>query len=77
MKAQANSVRIYINLARSWTAFSVCSRHRASQVALVRNNSAVQEIQEMWVESLCGEDLLEYEIATDSSILAWNIPWTD
>ena len=34
----------------------------------------------MWktrVRSLGGEDLLEEEMATHSSILAWKIPWTE
>ena len=34
-------------------------------------------IQEMWVQSLCWEDPLEKEMATHSSILAWEIPWTE
>ena len=32
---------------------------------------------ETWVRSLGREDVLEKEIATHSSILAWRIPWTD
>ena len=35
------------------------------------------EIQEMWVQSLGPEDPLEEEMATHSSILAWEIPWTE
>ena len=31
---------------------------------------------EMWVLSLGWEDPLEKEMATHSSILAWEIPWT-
>ena len=31
-------------------------------------------MQEMWVQTLCQEDPLEEEIATHSSILAWEIP---
>ena len=31
----------------------------------------------MWVGSLGWEDPLEEEIATHSSILAWEIPWTE
>ena len=31
----------------------------------------------MWVWSLGGEDPLEKEMATRSSILAWRIPWTE
>ena len=32
---------------------------------------------ETWVHSLGWEDLLEKEMATHSSILAWKIPWTE
>ena len=31
----------------------------------------------MQVQSLGWEDLLEKEMATHSSILAWRIPWTE
>ena len=34
-------------------------------------------IRETWVRSLGWEDLLEKEIATHSSTLAWKIPWTE
>ena len=34
-------------------------------------------MQEMWVRSLGGEDPLEKEMVTHSSILAWEIPWTE
>ena len=37
----------------------------------------MQEIQEMQVRSLGGEDPLEKEMATHSSILAWEIPRTE
>ena len=50
----------------------------ASLVAqMVKNSPAVQETQEVWVQSQGGEDLLEKEMATHSSILAWEIPWTE
>ena len=32
---------------------------------------------EMWVCSLSWEDPLEKDMATNSSILAWEIPWTE
>ena len=32
---------------------------------------------ETWVQSLGQEDLLEKEMATHSSVLAWKIPWTE
>ena len=34
-------------------------------------------MQEMWVQSLGQEDPLEKQMATHSSILAWENPWTE
>ena len=51
------------------------SLHSPSLVAqTLKNLPAMQEIQ---VQSLGWEDLLEKEMATHSSILAWKIPWTE
>ena len=44
---------------------------------MVNNLPAVQETPQMQVQSLGWEDPLEKEVATHSSILAWNIPWTE
>ena len=33
--------------------------------------------QEMWLQSLGQEGPLEKERATHSSVLAWEIPWTE
>ena len=41
---------------------------------MVRNLCAVQETQ---VQSLSWEDPLEKGMAPHSSILAWEIPWTE
>ena len=41
---------------------------------MVKNLSVKQET---WVQSLGWEDPLEVEVATHSSILAWEIPWTE
>ena len=41
---------------------------------LVKNPHSVQEA---WVRSLGLGDPLEKEIATHSSIRAWEIPWTE
>ena len=41
---------------------------------MVKNLPAVQESQ---VRFLGREDPLEEEVATHSSILAWEIPWTE
>ena len=43
----------------------------------VKNPPAMQEIQEMQVQSLGWEDTLDEGIATHSSILDWRIPWTE
>ena len=37
----------------------------------------MQEMQEMQVRSLGGEDPLERDIATHSSVLAWEVPWIE
>ena len=37
----------------------------------------MQKTQEIQVQSLGREDPLEKEMATHSSILAWEIPWTE
>ena len=37
----------------------------------------MQETQEMQVQSLGGEDPLEKKMATHSSIVVWEIPWTE
>ena len=44
---------------------------------LVKNPPAVQKMQKMQVQSLGWEDPLEKEMATHSSILAWETPWTE
>ena len=41
---------------------------------VVKNPSAMQETR---VPSLDRKDLLEEEMATHSSVLAWRIPWTE
>ena len=41
---------------------------------MVENPPAMQE---RWVQSLVKEDPLEKEMATNSSILAWEIPQTE
>ena len=52
-----------------------CQKLSASKVVWwVKNPPVTQETQ---VRSLGQEDLLEEEMATHSSILAWRIPWTE
>ena len=43
----------------------------------VKNPPAIQEPQEICVQSLLGEDPLEEGMAAHSSILVWRIPWTE
>ena len=61
--------------ARSHLSFYNCIPKRgASLVAqMVKNLPAMQE---SWVPSLDREDPLEEGKATNSSVLAWRIPWT-
>ena len=46
-------------------------------VQWVKNPTAIQETQELQVQSLGWEDPLEEGMAIHSSILAWRIPWTE
>ena len=41
---------------------------------MVKNLPAMQET---WVQSLGQEDPLEKGMSTHSTLLAWNIPWTE
>ena len=44
---------------------------------MVQTVKHLPAIQETWVQSLGQEDSLEKGMATHSSILAWEIPWTE
>ena len=59
-----STVVIWNSIIRNW----------ASLVQTVENLLAMQEV---WVRSLGQEDLLEKEMATHSSFLAWRIPWME
>ena len=53
-------------------------KSRWTQTSLVAQTvKCLSTMRETRVRSLGGEDLLEKEIATHSSILAWKIPWTE
>ena len=45
--------------------------------SVVEYAPATQETQETQVQSLHWKDPLQKEMATQSSILAWEIPWTE
>ena len=46
-------------------------------VLVVKSSPAIQETQKMGVWSLGQENPLEKEMATHSSILVWEILWTE
>ena len=45
--------------------------------SMVKNPFVIQEMQETLIQSLSPEDPLQKGMATYSSILAWEIPWTE
>ena len=73
-------IRVFSNfpLISSFTCWLDCVAellHRASLIAqLVKNSPAMQETL---VRSLNREDPLDQGMATHSSILAWETPWTE
>ena len=52
-----------------------CFRMEVLMVAQTLKN--LPAMRESWVQSLDWEDPLEKGMATNSSILAWRIPWTE
>jgi len=46
-------------------------------MVLVGTRLPMQEMKEIQVRTLGLEDCLEKEMATPSSFLAWEIPWTE
>ena len=62
------------------TGHSPCAKYCSS--VLIWASLVAQKIKnlpvlwETWVQSLGWDDLLEKEMATHSSTLAWRIPWT-
>ena len=45
--------------------------------SVVKKPLAVHEVQKIWVRSLVAEDPMGRRVATHSSVLAWEIPWTE
>ena len=57
-----------------------CRELSSSEISGFQGGSVVKNLpakQEMWIWFLGQEDALEKEMATHSSILAWEIPWTE
>ena len=71
-------MRSWLFILKEWDTFGKKQKYGCCQGfpggSVVKNPPAVQET---WVQSLGREDLLEKEMATHSSILAWRIPWTE
>ena len=55
----------------------VVGKRTSSLAHWVKNLPTMQETQEVRVQSLSQEDPLEKEMETPSSLLAWEIPWTE
>ena len=59
------------------------SLNACKEIGVLRASLVAQRLKhlpatwEMWVRSLGREDPLEKEMATQSSILAWRIPWME
>ena len=49
-------------------------RYAKKSTSLIKKLPAMQET---WVRSFGQEDPLEKEVTTNSSILAWETPWTE
>ena len=59
---------------------SIASLFQAQDSGSFPGGSVAKSLPAIWetqVGSLGGEGLLEREMATHSSILAWRIPWTE
>ena len=56
---------------------SICIYKGFPGGSVVKNPPPMQETPEMQLQSLGQADLLEKEMATHSSILAWTISWTE
>ena len=66
---------------QGWRICQLCSsdiiKCRFPGSGMVKNWPAIQEMQETRVRSRGWKDLLEKEMETHSSILAWRIPWRE
>ena len=56
---------------------NTCSKMFIVESLVTQMVKNLPAIQETWVRTLCWKDLLEKQMATRSSILAWGIPWTE
>ena len=72
---------IFLNVYQPFTpcskAFNWTYLEKNASSLVVSEVKNLPAMWEPWVQSLCQEDSLEEEMATDSSILAWRIPWIE
>ena len=62
----------FVSKLREWVGLELLST-----LGAVSSSLQTQDMREMQAQYLGQEDGLEEEIATQSSILAWEIPWTE
>ena len=79
LKVQNSAVRAHISFQSKLSVKWYVSPHQDSGwTSLVAQTvKRLPTMRETRVQSLGQEDLLEKEMATHSSILAWKIPWTE
>ena len=65
------------SVTKSWTWLSNWTTTTVIKAVTSLVAQRVKPTMETWVRSLGREDPLEKEMATHSSTLAWNIPWTE
>ena len=61
----------------TWTLSCKTCYHLVYDSLVAQTVKSLPVMQETWVRSLGQEDPLEKEMATHSSILAWEIPWME
>ena len=75
--------RLQVTDREAWCAVQSMGSQRVRHVLVTKHALVAQrlkclpEMQETWVRSLGREDPLEKEMATQSGILALEIPWTE
>ena len=67
--------KIIASILKETISKEITSRFFFSQIQ--SSDSKASVVPEIQVQSLGWEDLLEKEVATHSSTLAWKIPWTE
>ena len=75
MKMSYLPIKTLISTVQHLTLAIFVSLHRGFPSGLAVKNPPAR--QDIWVWSLGQEDALEKGMATHSSILAWEIPWTE